>query len=62
MEKKMIEVGKGMIKVVDGKLVCASEEVLNAIANDELNLYVSEEEAGVFGNCFGCNKDSFTQA
>lgn len=45
-ERKMVALDKSMYKVENGKVFIESEELANAIQNDDLDLFVDEDEAG----------------
>lgn len=47
MNKKMLALNKEMFKLEDGKVFIESEELANAIQNNQLDLFVEEEAAGV---------------
>lgn len=59
MDKKFLSVDKSMFEVKEGKVYIKSEELANAIQNQDLDLFVDEEAAGaaeladLFGSCQG---------
>jgi hypothetical protein len=53
-EKKMMVISKEMYKVEDGKVIIQSEELANAIQNENVDLFVNEE-INWFDNTGNCS-------
>jgi len=56
MNKEMKKIDSSVVKVVNGQLVIDNPELVNAIATQEVDLFVPEDEAGMFGFCFAVCK------
>lgn len=52
MEKeKVVALNNEILKIEEGKVIIESPEIAQAIINNQLELFIDEEQNSIFGNC-----------